>query len=570
MERDPLEIDPETMRRLGYQAVDWLVERAHGRRDEPVLRQASPAEMARRVPGTAPAVGRDLAEILAPPRRGRAAVPQPDRPPALPRLRPGGGDLARSAGRPDRERPTTSTSATGWSPPGRASSRPSCCAGSPTGSATRPRPPGVLVSGGSAANLTAMACAREALVGAMRDDARRLRLRAGPLLAGAGRPGARLPAPAGAGAARGRAASGCGSDALEAAIDARPRRRAAVRWSCSPSPVRRTPARSTTSPSSRGSVAEHGVWLHVDGAYGAFAALTERGREALTGLELADSVTLDPHKWLYQPFECGALLVRAATCSRRPSRSTRRTSRTPTARDGEVNFADARPAADPDEPRAQALGVAAVLRRGRLRRRDRPGDGPRRARPARDRGGTRARAAGAGHPGHRLLPPAPARAGRRGGPRAGSTPTSSPPWRRAERGSSPPPGCPAGTPSACACSTTARRRPTSTGCWTGSQTATFPDAADAARPDDGPAVQETKTADVGGGLAGTGRSRRRRAPRAAAPRGRRGGAAALGRIGRPAPRRRGRRDGRAPVGGRPGLLPAPRGRAPTCSARAGC
>jgi hypothetical protein len=56
--------------------------------------------------------------------------------------------------------------------------------------------------------------------------------------------------------------------------------------------------------------AQHGAWLHVDGAYGAFAALTERGASALAGMELADSVTLDPHKWLYQPFECGALLVR--------------------------------------------------------------------------------------------------------------------------------------------------------------------------------------------------------------------------------------------------------------------
>jgi selenocysteine lyase/cysteine desulfurase len=51
--------------------------------------------------------------------------------------------------------------------------------------------------------------------------------------------------------------------------------------------------------------AQHGVWLHVDAAYGGFAALTDRGRAALAGLELADSVTLDPHKWLYQPIECG-------------------------------------------------------------------------------------------------------------------------------------------------------------------------------------------------------------------------------------------------------------------------
>jgi aromatic-L-amino-acid decarboxylase len=53
-----------------------------------------------------------------------------------------------------------------------------------------------------------------------------------------------------------------------------------------------------------------GIWLHVDAAYGGFAILTGRGRDLLHGLSLADSVTLDPHKWLYQPFEAGCLLVR--------------------------------------------------------------------------------------------------------------------------------------------------------------------------------------------------------------------------------------------------------------------
>jgi aromatic-L-amino-acid/L-tryptophan decarboxylase len=57
----------------------------------------------------------------------------------------------------------------------------------------------------------------------------------------------------------------------------------------------------------------HGAWLHVDAAYGGFAALTHRGRAALSGIELADSIALDPHKWLYQPFEAGCLLVRDAT-----------------------------------------------------------------------------------------------------------------------------------------------------------------------------------------------------------------------------------------------------------------
>ena len=59
-----------------------------------------------------------------------------------------------------------------------------------------------------------------------------------------------------------------------------------------------------------------GLWLHVDGAYGAAAAACERGRDALRGMELADSLSLDPHKWLFQPFETGCLLVRDAAVLR--------------------------------------------------------------------------------------------------------------------------------------------------------------------------------------------------------------------------------------------------------------
>ena len=56
--------------------------------------------------------------------------------------------------------------------------------------------------------------------------------------------------------------------------------------------------------------AGEGLWLHVDGAYGAPAALTGRGRALLAGAERADSLSLDPHKWLFQPYETGCLLVR--------------------------------------------------------------------------------------------------------------------------------------------------------------------------------------------------------------------------------------------------------------------
>ncbi|HVM94500.1 MAG TPA: pyridoxal-dependent decarboxylase [Terriglobales bacterium] len=50
----------------------------------------------------------------------------------------------------------------------------------------------------------------------------------------------------------------------------------------------------------------HGSWLHVDGAYGALAAIAVP--EKFDGLAMADSVSLDPHKWLYQPLDCGCLL----------------------------------------------------------------------------------------------------------------------------------------------------------------------------------------------------------------------------------------------------------------------
>src|ERR1700693_269001 len=52
------------------------------------------------------------------------------------------------------------------------------------------------------------------------------------------------------------------------------------------------------------------MWLHIDGAFGAAAILSERGRALLSGIERADSISLDPHKWLFQTFECGCVLVR--------------------------------------------------------------------------------------------------------------------------------------------------------------------------------------------------------------------------------------------------------------------
>ena len=51
------------------------------------------------------------------------------------------------------------------------------------------------------------------------------------------------------------------------------------------------------------------MWFHVDGAYGGPAALTEQGRRYLDGIERADSIVLDPHKWLFQPYDVGVCMV---------------------------------------------------------------------------------------------------------------------------------------------------------------------------------------------------------------------------------------------------------------------
>lgn len=52
------------------------------------------------------------------------------------------------------------------------------------------------------------------------------------------------------------------------------------------------------------------IWFHIDGAYGGFAILSEDGKQLLKGIGKADSLTVDPHKWFYQPYEIGCLLIK--------------------------------------------------------------------------------------------------------------------------------------------------------------------------------------------------------------------------------------------------------------------
>ena len=303
---DPLGMDAEAMRALGYRTVDMLVARLTDPAVPP-LRRATPAEMRARLSGPPPQDGQDFAAIVE--RLERDVLPfmsRGDHPGFFAFIPfcgtwPGAlgdfvasacnvyaGSWMESAGPTQLELEVLSWFKTWIGYPQRAG--------------------GILVGGGSAANLTALACARESLVGSTSDDvvgyvsdqahaslgraARVLGFRPEQLRVLPHDAGFRLDA-----------------RAVAAAIDAD------LRAGRRPLFVAATAGTTNT-----GSIdplddlaqlcAERGVWLHVDAAYGGFAALTGRGRELLRGIERADSVTLDPHKWLYQPYECGALLVR--------------------------------------------------------------------------------------------------------------------------------------------------------------------------------------------------------------------------------------------------------------------
>jgi len=62
---------------------------------------------------------------------------------------------------------------------------------------------------------------------------------------------------------------------------------------------------------------ENDLWFHIDGAYGAPAAMIEDQKSMFAGLELADSISLDPHKWLYTPVDCGCLLFHDGATARK-------------------------------------------------------------------------------------------------------------------------------------------------------------------------------------------------------------------------------------------------------------
>ena len=372
MNDDPLGLDPETMRRLGYRTVDLLVDRLSDP-EIPPLRRATPDEMAARLGGPAAggARGRSTSSSRGSRRDVLPFMSRGDHPRFFAFIPSAGtwpgalGDFIASA----LQRLRGLVDGVGRPEPARARGR---SAGSRTGSATRPRPPASLVSGGSAANMTALACAREALVGSMSDDlvvyvsdqAHSSIARAARVLGF--RPDQVRVLPVG------RRSTGSRRDSSRPRSTPTPRPAARPLLVVGERAARRTPARSTRCRELAAICRERGVWLHVDAAYGGFAVLTERGRDALAGIELADSITLDPHKWLYQPFECGCLLVRDGRALRRAFEITPDYLRDADGATRRGELRRPRPAADAHVARVQGLALAPLLRARRVPRRDRP------------------------------------------------------------------------------------------------------------------------------------------------------------------------------------------------------
>jgi aromatic-L-amino-acid/L-tryptophan decarboxylase len=335
MSEDPLRLDAERMRRLGYEAVDMLVDLLAS--DVLPLRRGSPDELRARLAGRLEEGPRPFAEILAElqddvlPFRSRGDHPgffafipfSGTWPGAL-------GDLVASAcniyagswmeaAGPTQLELEVVDQFRRW-------------IGYPPGAA------GLLVTGGSAANMTALACARETLAGVMAPDVV-----------------AYVSDQAHSSLARSARALGfrreqvrvlpsdeehrLAPDVVAAAIEAdhRAGRRPLV-------------VSATAGTTNTGAVdplrelaavcRERGVWLHVDAAYGGFAVLTERGRRLLGGLGEADSVALDPHKWLHQPYECGCLLVREGRRLRDAFEIVPAYLEDAAVREGEVNLSD--------------------------------------------------------------------------------------------------------------------------------------------------------------------------------------------------------------------------------------
>jgi aromatic-L-amino-acid/L-tryptophan decarboxylase len=300
-----LSLDPEEMRALGYRAVDLVVERLSGLEGEPAWQGAMRSELDPLWRGPAPEMGRPLRDVMA--QATGEVLPvaaRVDHPrffafvPSAPTWAAVMADLLSSG---------FNTFQGTWL----GSSGPSAIElivlgwfrywlGMPESAS------GVFTSGGSAANLDAIVTALESAGRPERpsiffsDQAHSALLRA-CRIAGVPAEGIHV-VPSGPD-------YGMDMDALRAAVaEARAQGRTPVLVGANGGATNTGAV--DPLPEIGAFAKKEGLWFHVDAAYGGFAVLTDQGRETLRGLGEADSIALDPHKWLFQTFECGCLMVR--------------------------------------------------------------------------------------------------------------------------------------------------------------------------------------------------------------------------------------------------------------------
>jgi len=329
--------DPDELRSLGGQVLDWLLNHHATLPDQPIGRSASRAAMERLLREPPPEAGRDFAAVLADfadkvaPFACRVNHPRflafvPGAPTFISVL----GDLL-CAG--------TNFFAGVWLE----AAGPSqvelvvldwfrAFLGMPPGTM------GIITSGGSEANLTALVAARERLPEEERGVAvlyvaeqRHWSIDRAAKVMGL-RPDQLRPVPA-------DDSFRLTPEALARAV-ARDRREGPRPWAV----VANAGATNTGTVDPLGPLADlcagEGLWLHVDAAYGWTAVLTPEGRDELEGIGRADSVTLDPHKGLAQTFEAGCVLVREGRLLRQAFTLRPEYMQDVEPADDEVNFAD--------------------------------------------------------------------------------------------------------------------------------------------------------------------------------------------------------------------------------------